>query len=91
MKKFLKPKINELYFKPILFANSTNSLSDRPSLNRYSSLVTVVPVMVMNKSGRDFARQTAISIIIFEHGMFYKQSYRVIITLRIGSFAVRIT
>ena len=67
MQRFLKTQINQLYSKPILFANSTNSFSDRPSLNRYSSLVIVVPVIVMNKSGRDFAKTTAISTVIFDH------------------------
>ena len=66
MQKFLKHTNQQMHSKELLFASSTNSLSDRPSFNRYNSFVIVVPVMVMNKSGRVFAKQTAISPSIFE-------------------------
>ena len=91
MQKFLKHTNQQMHSKELLFASSTNSLSDRPSFNRYNSFVIVVPVMVMNKSGRVFAKQTAISPTIFEPSIFFEKFYRVIITLRVGSFAMTIT
>ena len=73
MQRFLKHTNQEIYWKTLLFANSTNSLSERPSFNRYNSFVTVVPVMVMNKSGRDLAKQTAISPSINKYSnVFWK-------------------